>query len=92
MDAASTPAAEAVPGRRHFRAIAFIENFSLKNLAGVCPDARLSAHELCRPLASGGDVFVYPFGAIVFRDASPAKREEELARLEAVLPNLTAET
>jgi len=97
MDAVSAPPvpqpeAGLVPGAHSFRAIAFIENFSLKELARAFPDARATAHELCRPLPSGGDLFIYPFGAIVFRDATASEREQEMARLRNVLPNLTAET
>jgi uncharacterized Rmd1/YagE family protein len=97
MDAVSAPSAPrldagVVPGAHTFRAVAFIENFSLKELARAFPDARVTAHELCRSLPSGGDLFVYPFGAVVFRDATASEREEEMSRLRAVLPNLTAET
>ena len=79
-------------GLHSFRAIAFIENFSLKELGRVFPEARLSAHEMCLPLPSGGDLFVYPFGALVFRDATADERETLMSRLRGVLPNLNAET
>jgi uncharacterized Rmd1/YagE family protein len=97
MDAVSAspgpePAIGAAAGAHSFRAVAFIENFSLKELARAFPDAKASAHELCRPLPSGGEVFVYPFGAVVYRDATATEREGEMSRLRNVLPNLTAET
>jgi uncharacterized Rmd1/YagE family protein len=86
---AGSPAA---PGLHSFSAIAFVENLSLKELAGAFPGARLTPHELQRKLESGADVFVYPFGAVVFRDASRAEREAEIARLRSAQPGLTTET
>jgi len=69
-------------GSQHiFHAVAFVENLSLKDLASAYPEARRTAHELSFRLASGGDVFIYPFGAIVFRDVSIAERDAELVRL-----------
>jgi uncharacterized Rmd1/YagE family protein len=37
----------------------------------------------------GGQLFIYPFGAIVFHDLPPEQREAELARLRSVRPGLT---
>ncbi|HVZ88006.1 MAG TPA: RMD1 family protein [Polyangia bacterium] len=74
-----------------FRADAFVENLSLKDLATVYPEARRRAHELFYKI-DGGAVFIYPFGAIVFRDLAPAARERELARLRAARPGLTSAT
>ncbi len=37
-------------------------------------------------------MFVYPFGAIVFRDLTPAVRERELERLRRARPGLTKAT
>ena len=53
-----------------FHAAAFVENLSLKDLAGSYPEAKRSAHQLHYSATAGteGDVFIYPFGAIVFRD------------------------
>ena len=80
------------PGHHSFSAIAFVENLSLKELAGAFPGARITPHELHRELESGADVFIYPFGAVVFRDASRAEREAEIARLRSAQPGLTTET
>jgi uncharacterized Rmd1/YagE family protein len=79
-----------------FHASAFVENLSLKDLASAYPEAKRSAHQL-RYSAPGGDgngvdVFVYPFGAIVFRDLPPDARARELARLRTARPGLTATT
>jgi uncharacterized Rmd1/YagE family protein len=74
-----------------FHADAFVENVSLKDLAAVYPEARRRAHELFYRV-DGGAVFIYPFGAIVFRDLPAAARARELARLRAARPGLTPAT
>jgi len=85
------PAAPARESRVHkFHAAAFVENMALKELAAVFPDAQRSVHELRLARSEGGEVFVYPFGAVVFRNVSAAGREEELARLRRGRPGLTA--
>jgi uncharacterized Rmd1/YagE family protein len=79
-------------GMRHtFVAVAFVENFSLRELAAHLPQARLSAQELHLPLAGVGEVFFFAFGAAVFWNVPPAGREAELARLRRIRPNLTPE-
>jgi uncharacterized Rmd1/YagE family protein len=86
-----------MPSRTHaFYAIAFEENFSLRELAAAFPEARGSAHErsvheLRRALPDGGEVFLYPFGAVVFLDVPREVREAELGRLHQVLPRLTTQ-
>jgi len=78
-----------VAGVAHeFAAIAFEENLSLRDLAPAFPGARLSLRELHVPL-DGGDMFLYPFGAIVFHNVPPERREAELARLHRTRPGLT---
>jgi required for meiotic nuclear division protein 1 len=74
-----------------FFAIAFEENLSLKELAAVFPGAQGGAHELRLALSAGGEIFLYPFGAVVFRDVPREAREAELARLRAALPRLTTQ-
>ncbi len=77
--------------RNHtFYALAFVENFSLRELAAAFPEAKTGTHELRLPL-DGGELFVYPFGALVFRDTPKERREDELARVQRTLPRLTAE-
>ncbi len=79
-----------MPSRTHtFFAIAFEENFSLRELAAGFPEARGSVHELSRSLPEGGEVFLYPFGTVVFLDTPREVREEELARLHEIVPRLT---
>src|SRR6185503_3701700 len=71
-----------------FRAVAFVENLPLKELAATYPEAKRSPHQL-RFGAHGGDVFIYPFGAIVFRDVAPEAQQVEVERLRRARPGLT---
>src|SRR5690349_23602550 len=75
-----------------FHAVAFVENLSLKDLASAYPEARRTPHELAFRLPGGGDVYIYPFGAVVFRDVPIAQRDAELARLARARPGLTSAT
>jgi required for meiotic nuclear division protein 1 len=72
-------------------AVAFAENFSLKELAAAFPEARRSVRELRYSLPGGGQVFLHPFGAAVFLDVGAEERERELVRLRTVVPALTAQ-
>jgi uncharacterized Rmd1/YagE family protein len=65
---------------------------SLKDLAAAYPGARRTPHQLGFNAPSGGDVYIYPFGAIVFRDVAMPERESELARLQRARPGLTSAT
>jgi len=75
-----------------FHAVAFVENLVLKDIAPSYPGARRSLHELRIERTSGGQMFVYPFGAIVFHDVSAAHRLSEIARLREAQPKLTSTT
>ena len=92
MTAQASGNSDVVPASHVFHAVAFVENLSLKDLASAYPEARRTPHELAFRLPSGGDVYIYPFGAIVFRDAAPADRDAELARLARARPGLTSAT
>ena len=77
-------------GRTHsFFAAAFVENFPLKELAASYPEAKRSPRDLWFRPASGGVVFIYPFGAVVFLDVAPEVRVAELQRLATARPRLT---
>jgi uncharacterized Rmd1/YagE family protein len=73
-----------------FYAVAFAENLSLRELAAVFPEAKARLHELRLPLPEG-EAFLYPFGAVVFRDVPRAARDREMDRLHRARPGLTAE-
>jgi uncharacterized Rmd1/YagE family protein len=75
-----------------FHAVAFVENLSLKDLAAAYAGARRTPHQLAFRTSGGGDVYIYPFGAIVFRDVAASEREAELTRLGRARPGLTSAT
>jgi uncharacterized Rmd1/YagE family protein len=72
-----------------FFAAAFVENLPLKELAVAYPEAKRSPRDLWFEPPSGGIIFVYPFGAVVFMDVAPEVRAAELARLARARPGLT---
>jgi uncharacterized Rmd1/YagE family protein len=72
-----------------FHAMAFEENLSLRQMSAVFPGARISAREMHLPIATGGGMYVYPFGAIVTYDVPAERREAELDRLRRAQPRLT---
>ena len=76
-------------GLHTFHAAAFVENFSLRELAPLYPEAKRTPHELWFSTPSGGSVYLYPFGAMVFRNLSPAEREHELDRIRRARPGLS---
>jgi required for meiotic nuclear division protein 1 len=76
-------------GANHlFHAVAFAENLALKDLAPSYPEAKRTPHELRVSLAERCELFLYPFGAVVFRDVAADRREAELSRLVAAAPEL----
>jgi required for meiotic nuclear division protein 1 len=72
-----------------FNAVAFVENFNLRELATAIPGGRLTAKELHLSLALGSDVFFYPFGAVVFHGVPEAERKTWIDDLRAARPGLT---
>jgi uncharacterized Rmd1/YagE family protein len=72
-----------------FYAVAFVENFSLKELAARYPEAKRTHHQLWFPAATGGTVYLFPSGTIVFHDVGQTGREMEVARLRRLLPKLS---
>ncbi|HEV3032291.1 MAG TPA: RMD1 family protein, partial [Polyangia bacterium] len=72
-----------------FHALAFVENFSLKDLAALYPEAKRTHHQLWYAAASGGTVFLFASGAVVFQDVGQAGREMEVLRLRRALPKLS---
>jgi uncharacterized Rmd1/YagE family protein len=81
---------ESAAGPVHvFHAAAFVENLPLREIGAAYPEARRTVHQL-RFRAHGGDVFIYPFGAVVFMDVPEVARNAELERLRRARPGLTA--
>src|SRR5258708_5324332 len=77
-------------GRIHqFYAVAFEENFSLRQVAPAFPEARITPLELYLPLATDGGLYIFPFGAVVTHDVASENREPIFQRLSNVLPKLT---
>jgi uncharacterized Rmd1/YagE family protein len=72
----------------HFEAVAFAENFPLRDLAAALPGGRLRPHELRYALDGHGEVFLYAFGAAVFHDTPGDQRDKVLERIRAALPRL----
>jgi hypothetical protein len=72
-----------------FHAVAFVENFSLKDLAVRYPEAKRTHHRLWFPATAGGTVFIFPSGAVVFHNMGQPSCEAELARLRRALPGLS---
>ena len=78
-----------VASRTHqFDAVAYVENFSLRELAAALGGGKLRPHELRFSLDRDSDVFLYPFGAAVFHDVPPEQREQWLARIRTAIPKL----
>jgi uncharacterized Rmd1/YagE family protein len=85
---AADDGAEAARAHR-FDAVAFLENFALRALDLAFPGGRTTPHELRAPWA-GGELFLYPFGAVTFCDVpDKADRDRALERLRAARPGLT---
>lgn len=74
-----------------FYAVAFEENLSLRQLAPLFPNARITAHELHVPIDPDGGLYIYSFGALVTHDVASDRREAELTRLRGLVPKLTAQ-
>jgi uncharacterized Rmd1/YagE family protein len=72
-----------------FHALAFVENFSLKELAALYPEAKRTHHQLWYAASSGGNVYLFASGAVVFQDVGQAGREMEVLRLRRALPKLS---
>jgi uncharacterized Rmd1/YagE family protein len=81
----------AVDTLHSFSAVAFVENLSLREAAAAFPGSRQTPHDLRVPLSRGGEAFLYPFGAVVFRDVPAGDRDPFLEVLRKAFPQLTGE-
>lgn len=68
-----------------FHALAYVENFSLKEVAARLPQAKRAPQQLWFPAAGGGTVFLFGFGVVIFFDVGQAGREGELLHLRQSL-------
>ena len=75
--------------RHVFHTVAFAENVPLADWLIAFPTGRRSTHDVRISLEPAGEVFAYPFGALVFRNVPPERRQAELQRLLRVLPKLS---
>jgi len=71
-----------------FAAIAYEQNFALKEIAKLFPQGRTSPLDLSITVGAGAHLFFYPFGAIAFHNIPPDQREPHIAKLEAAHPGL----
>lgn len=74
-----------------FYAIAFVENFSLRQIAPFFPQARVTPHELYLEVGAEGGLYIFPFGVAVSHDLPSSQREELIAQLRRARPGLTTE-
>lgn len=72
-----------------FYAVAFEENFALRQIAPSFPEARIAPLKMYMPLGPDGGVYIFPFGAVVTHDVPNELRDPIFARLSKVLPKLT---
>jgi uncharacterized Rmd1/YagE family protein len=95
-DARGTPNAGdnggvATPSREHrIHAVAFAENFAPRDLTRAFPEGRIGTQKAVRVPIGSGEMFLYPFGAVAFRDLPEEVRRDQLARLRQALPELSA--
>jgi len=80
---------EALPSEHRFRAVAFPENFLLKEAALAFPEARAQSVKDRHVRLGDGEMSLYPFGAATFRDVPPEIQAREIERLRAQIPRLS---
>jgi uncharacterized Rmd1/YagE family protein len=80
-----------MPSEHRILALAFPENFALKDLARSYPAAAAGTQRALHVPLRNGEMSLYPFGAAVFRDVPPDVQEAELARLRGAVPKLQAQ-
>jgi uncharacterized Rmd1/YagE family protein len=80
-----------VPTNHQFNAVAFEENLALREIAPSLPNAKLGTREIHVTLDADADMFVFPFGAVVFRNVESEGRDRELARVHQARPGLTTQ-
>ena len=71
-----------------FVAVAFVDDLPLDWVASLLPDPKVTPHELCAVLPEGGEVFAFSFGALVFHDVDPSRRDALRQELRQRHPRL----
>jgi len=80
---------QALEGRSHsFVAVAYVDELPLSWITPLVKEPKTTPHELRAALPERGEVFAFPFGALVFRDVEPKVRDAFLASLHARHPRL----
>lgn len=72
-----------------FSAIAYEQNFNLKEIARLFPEGKASPLDVSIALGEGAHLFFYPFGAIAFHNSPSDQLEPHVAKLEQRYPGLT---
>src|SRR5262249_3187654 len=71
--------------REHrFQAVAFVENLNHRDLQAKYREGKASVESIRVSLPDGGEEFLYPFGAVVFHDASVDRQLAEIQKLRQV--------
>ena len=78
-----------MPTDHSFRAVAFPENFVLKELARVYPQARAHGIRELEMAVGTGVAHLYPFGAVTFQGVDRERQAEELQRLRTNVRGLS---
>src|SRR4029078_336186 len=80
---------QALEGRSHsFVAVAYVDDLPVSWMPPLVKEPKTTPHELRAALPERGEVFAFPFGALVFRDVEPKVRDALLASLHARHPRL----
>lgn len=77
------------PTPHTFSAIAYEQNFSLKEIAKLFPEGKATPLDLSIAVGDNAHLFFYPFGAIAFHNIPPNEREPHVAKLQQAYPSLT---
>lgn len=92
MSPLDEPTKAATAGTVHlFDAIAFVDDLPQRRLAELFPEARPRVHALLLEPPSGGEAFLYPFGALVLHGVERDGREALLGRLRQSWPELATD-
>jgi required for meiotic nuclear division protein 1 len=72
-----------------FFAYAFEQNLASRDVAKAYPKGKVTSQEVTVDVDGGGQLFIYPFGALVVTGLGPEQRDAELAAFREKFPKLT---